>query len=60
VALIGWLYFIRFREGFSMLNCWNTVRRFFSRENGRAVVHCAVMLELIAIVCLAAMGSIQR
>jgi Flp pilus assembly pilin Flp len=38
----------------------NTVRRFFRSEFGGTVVHYAVMLELLAIVCLAAVGSIQH
>ncbi|HTQ38692.1 MAG TPA: hypothetical protein VMJ32_06675 [Pirellulales bacterium] len=41
-----------------MSNYWNTIRRFINHGNGRTTVHCTVMLELIAIVCLAAMGSI--
>ncbi|HZZ28778.1 MAG TPA: hypothetical protein VFE46_12315 [Pirellulales bacterium] len=42
-----------------MTNCRHTIRRFFGGEHGRAVVHCAVLLELIAIVCLAVMASIH-
>jgi Flp pilus assembly pilin Flp len=37
----------------------NTIRRFFSREHGRTVVHCAVVLELIAIIYLVAISSIN-
>jgi Flp pilus assembly pilin Flp len=43
-----------------MVTCKNAVCRFFQCESGRTAVHFAVMLELIAIVCLAAMGSIQH
>ena len=38
---------------------FKNLRRFFSTD-AHTVVHCAVVLELIAIVCLAAMGSISN
>jgi Flp pilus assembly pilin Flp len=35
------------------------VRGFFAGGDGRTAVHCAVLLELITIVCLVAIGSIS-
>jgi hypothetical protein len=42
-----------------MFTVLKTVGRFMIGNDGHVGVHCAIMLELIAIVCLAVMGSIS-